>query len=57
MGIVVKVNKKSKPEEVKKSLKKLTFKKSKKKLSDFFGALPHAYEDGLKYQIKQRNEW
>ena len=57
MGVVIKVNRKSKPKEVKKSLQKLVSKKKKKKIADFFGALPEAYEDGLTYQIKERNEW
>jgi len=30
---------------------------NKKKLSDFYGALPDTYGDGLNYQIKGRIEW
>ena len=53
---VIRISKKSKPEEVNKALRKLaTSKKSKKKLSDFYGALPDTYEDGLTYQLKQRD--
>jgi hypothetical protein len=58
MGAIIKISKKSKLEDVRKALLKLAgSKKSRKKLSDFYGALPNTFEDGLTYQQKQRNEW
>lgn len=57
---VIRISKKSKPEEVSKALRKLAASKKsppKKRLSDFYGALPNTYEDGLIYQLKQRDEW
>jgi hypothetical protein len=57
--MVVHISKKSKPEEVKKALKKLAAqrKRKKKSLADFYGKLPGAYGDGLTYQKNVRNEW
>jgi hypothetical protein len=60
MGIVVRISKNSKPENISKALKKLaekTAKKTRKKLVDFYGKMPGAYGDGLSYQKKIRNEW
>lgn len=58
MGAIIKISKKSKAEDIHKALLKLAgTKKIKKKLSDFYGALPNTFEDGLTYQQKQRNEW
>ena len=55
---VIKVSRKSNQKEVHKALRELTASKTaKKKLSDFYGALPKTYEDGLTYQLKQRDEW
>lgn len=55
MGIVVRINKKSKPDETRKALEKLAGKRKRKgkKLSDFYGALKNSYGDGLKYQKKK----
>ena len=57
--MVVRISKKSKPEEVKKALKKLSAQRRKKKktLTDFYGKLPGAFGDALTYQKKVRDEW
>jgi hypothetical protein len=60
MAVIVKISGKTKPESVRKALRK--FAKTKKEpvkqtIADFYGALPRTYEDGLTYQKKQRNEW
>jgi hypothetical protein len=60
MGIVVRISKKSKPEETRKALDKLAGrrkKRSKKRLSDFYGKMKGTYGDGLDYQKKIRDEW
>ena len=55
---VIKVSKKNKTADVQKALRKLAKSKvAKKKISDFYGALPTSYGDGLAYQLEQRNEW
>lgn len=59
MGIVIKITRKSKPEETRKALDELASKrkKSPKKLSDFYGKMMGSYGDGLTYQKKLRDEW
>ena len=59
MAVILKITRKTKPETVQKALRKLVTKSSKPKktIADFYGALPRAYEDGLAYQKKQRDEW
>lgn len=59
MGVIVKISKKSKPEETRKALEKLAGqrKKRSKKLSDFYGKMKGVYGDGLEYQKKIRDEW
>lgn len=60
MGVVVKISQKTKPKAVQKTLKKLAEGKKgsvKKKLVDFYGALPSTYGDGMIYQRSQRDEW
>ena len=60
MAVIIKVTGKTKPETIQKAHRKIAGKKtkpSKKTLADFYGALPHAFEDGLTYQKKVRNEW
>jgi hypothetical protein len=59
MGKVVKISGKDEPSVIRKTLDQLIASRKKKKpsLSDYYGALPFAYEDGLAYQQKQRNEW
>ncbi len=59
MGVVIKISKKSKPEETRKALDKLanTRKKGSIKLSDFYGKMKGVYGDGLEYQKKIRDEW
>lgn len=57
--MVIKISAKSKPEEAQKALERMARarKKSKKKLSDFYGKLPGVYGNGLTYQKKVRDEW
>lgn len=59
MGVVIKISKKSKPEETRKALDKLASERTKrsKKLSDFYGKMKGAYGNGLAYQKKIRDEW
>lgn len=59
MGVVIKISKKSKPEETRKALDKLASQRQKrsKKLSDFYGKLKGAYGNGLEYQKRLRDEW
>lgn len=59
MGLIIKISGKEKPDAIRKALDNLLEIRRKKKpvLADFYGALPYAYEDGLAYQQKQRNEW
>jgi hypothetical protein len=55
---IVRISKSSKPSEVKKALRKFASnKKGRKRIADFYGALPKTYEDGLTYQRKQRDDW
>jgi len=59
MGVVIKISRKSKPEETRKALEKLANKRKKKskKLLDFYGKMKGAYGDPLEYQKKIRDEW
>jgi len=60
MAVVIKITSKTKPGTIQKALRKMAGKKTKpapKTIADFYGALPHTFEDGLTYQKKQRNEW
>ncbi|MEQ8552339.1 MAG: hypothetical protein RIC06_02000 [Cyclobacteriaceae bacterium] len=58
MGQVIKISGKEKPTAISKALEKIQkAKKNKKSISEFYGALPLAFEDGLTYQQKLRNEW
>jgi hypothetical protein len=59
MGMVIKISGREEPDAIRKALETLLEVRRKKKpvLADFYGALPYAYEDGLIYQQKQRNEW
>ena len=59
MRTIITISGKENPEPLRNKLKKyLTGKRqNKKKLSDFYGALPDTYGDGLNYQIKGRIEW
>lgn len=57
--MVIKISAKSKPEETQKALERMARarKKTKKRLTDFYGKLPGLYGDGLAYQKKVRDEW
>ncbi len=57
INMVIVVNKETKEKEIKDALRKIDRQSKKSKLSDFFGALPDVFGDGLKYQKKIRNEW
>lgn len=59
MGVIIKISRKSKPEETRKALDKLASKRNKKlkKLSDFYGKMRGVYGDALEYQKKIRDEW
>lgn len=59
MGVVIKISRKSKPEETRKALEKLASKRKKNKnnLSDFYGKMKRAYGDPFEYQKKIRDEW
>jgi hypothetical protein len=59
MGVIIKITKKSKPEETRKALDNLACerKKRSKKLSDFYGKMKGTYGDGLEYQKKIRDKW
>lgn len=59
MGVIVKISKKSNPEETRKALDKLATARGRrsKKLSDFYGKMKGVYGNGLEYQKKIRNEW
>jgi len=55
-GMVIKINKDTKAEELDEALKKLQ-KSKKKDLSSFYGKLKGVFGDGLEYQKKIRDEW
>ncbi|MBY0433159.1 MAG: hypothetical protein K2U26_03525 [Cyclobacteriaceae bacterium] len=60
MPVLIKVTRKTKTEAIQKALHKIAGKKRqpyKKKIADFFGALPDTFGDGLTYQKKLRDEW
>lgn len=57
--MIIRISNKNKPEETRKTLEKLaqSRKKKRKGLADFYGKLPGAYGDPVKYQKKVRDEW
>lgn len=57
--MIIRILKKSKPEEVKKALTKLSRKRRRKQksLSSFYGKLPKTFGNGLTYQKQLRDEW
>ncbi|MCU0357804.1 MAG: hypothetical protein MUE95_09500 [Cyclobacteriaceae bacterium] len=57
--MVVRISKRSKPEETRKALEKLARSRKKKKtgVAAFYGKLKGAYGDPLAYQKKVRDEW
>lgn len=59
MGMIIKISRKSKPEETRKALDRLVSQRKKKgkKLSDFYGKMKGIYGNGLTYQKKIRDEW
>ena len=59
MGVIIRISRKSKPEENRKALDKLANKRKKKtkKLSAFYGKMKGLYGNGLEYQKKLRDEW
>jgi hypothetical protein len=59
MGVVIKISKKSKPEDTRNALNKLASKRAKghKTLAEFYGKMKGAYGNGLDYQKKMRDEW
>lgn len=59
MGVIIKISRKSRPEETRKALDKLTDRPKKKgrRLSDFYGKMKGIYGNGLTYQKKIRDDW
>ena len=59
MGVIIKIGRKSKPEDTNKALAKLVKKRKKRgrNLSEFYGKLKGVYGDGITYQKKIRDEW
>lgn len=58
--MVIRITRKSKPEETRIALDKLVNqrrKKKSKKLSEFYGKMKGVYGNGLQYQKRMRNEW
>lgn len=58
--MVIRITRKSKPEETRAALDKLVNKRRKKrskKLSEFYGKMKGAFGNGLQYQKKMRDEW